>query len=193
MTTKIYLIRHGLTNVPEAEQKPEDGLSDIGKTQIKQAASKLQAVTDVRVIYTSTFDRAKQSGEIIAETIGCHDIREDASLIEIGAWTSPTELHDPKIVPQRYAHAIESLTLSQQKAIQFLRKVSEEHLGQNIVIVSHGNIIRAIIAQAIAAGVETTVRMAVHNASISVLEYDAEDKLEPFFRLTLFNDTGHIS
>lgn len=190
MLTKLYLVRHGRTNVPDAAQVPPDPLSDLGRKQITALAKRLKAFNDIELIISSQILRAKQSAEIIGQSLG-QTVQHTDLLNELEIWTSPTELHDPATSPQKYHHALSVLTQAEGHAINFLEHISANHAGKTILIVSHGNIIRAIIANAIHAGIETTVRLNCSNASLSLLEYDSE-ATKPFFRLSLFNDVSHL-
>jgi len=78
---------------------------------------------------------------------------------------------------------------AQEQVIKFLEYISKTHHGEKIPVVTHGNVIRGIIAEALGAGVETVVRLKVDLASLSILEYEEE---ENYFRLSLFNDTSHL-
>lgn len=190
MVTKLLLIRHGLTNIPELEQQDTDALSEIGTGQIKKLSERLQGIMPISHIYCSNYKRAVQSAELIAKGTKSA-ITIDKRFHEIGIWLSPTQLHNPNSSPMHYDQAIKFLTRARETAMIYLREISKRHLGETIVLVSHGNIIRAITAAAIAAGVETTVRLKVDNASLTILEYDANG-IKPFFTLTLFNDISHL-
>ena len=190
MLTKLYLVRHGRTTVPDAAQRPPDPLSDLGIRQITSIAKRLKTLKDIDLLYSSEMTRAIQSGEIIAQTLGI-SLHHSPLLNELETWTSPTKLHDPATSPQAYHHALAVLEKAQEKAVNYLEHISKDHAGKTIIVVSHGNIIRAIIANAIHAGVESMVRLNCSNASLSLLEYDS-DATKPFFRLSLFNDISHL-
>ncbi|MEM2970208.1 MAG: histidine phosphatase family protein [Candidatus Bathyarchaeia archaeon] len=189
MSTTILLIRHAYTGIPERRQKPESGLSKIGRIQAEKLAKRIANNYKLEVVYSSFYKRARETAEIIAEPHHA-EVRETESLNEIGVWTSPTQLHSPKISPAEYKEELKILAAAQEKAVDFLKEVAEHHSDETIAVVTHGNMIRGIIAEALVAGVETVVRLKVNNASLSILEYD--DKGE-FFRLLLFNDTSHLA
>lgn len=191
MVTKLFLVRHGQTGIAEIDQKPDDPLSESGQAQVKRTAHRLQAMSHFAVIYSSTMERARQSAQIIAKITSYDKISQDARLNEIGAWSSPTQLHNPQESPERYEEALILLRKAETQAVAFLEEIAQKHRGKEMIIVCHGNIIRAMISRAIKASVETTVRLAVDNGSISLLEYDDQAQ-EPFFRLRLFNDAGHL-
>lgn len=189
-TTKILLIRHAYTGVKEKLQGPQTPISTEGKLQAKKLALRL-TITEkkIHIFYTSTYKRAIETANIISAEFANSKIKKTPNLNEIGVWTSPTQLHSPKISPQKYEEELGILHRAQDMAIQFLKSVSFEHVGEAVGVVTHGNIIRGIISQSLGAGVETVVRLKVNNASLSILEYDQASE---FFRLSLFNDISHL-
>lgn len=187
--TKLFLIRHAYTGIREARQKPATPLSAVGRIQTQKLAARLAGSENkIHIFYTSTYARAVETTQILAQVLGSA-IKKTATLNEIGVWTSPTQLHSPKISPKKYEGELGILHRAQDRAIQFLKVVSFEHAGEVVGVVTHGNIIRGIIAQSLGAGVETVVRLKVDNTSLSILEYDQKGE---FFRLSLFNDTSHL-
>lgn len=187
--TKLLLIRHAYTGVKESLQKPTTPLSPLGKTQAQKLAARLlDSEKKIHIFYSSKLKRAVETTEVLAEVFDSK-IKKTESLNEIGVWISPTQLHSPKVAPKIYEEELGLLHRAQDMAAQFLKAVSFEHLGETVGVVTHGNIIRGIIAEVLGAGVETVVRLTVKNASLSILEYDHKGE---FFRLTLFNDTSHL-
>ena len=187
--TRLHLIRHAYTGVKERLQKPTTSISAEGKIQAQKLAAKLlETENKIHIIYSSKLKRAVETAQIIAGVFNSK-IKKTKTLNEIGVWTSPTQLHSPKTSPEKYEEELGLLHRAQDMAVEFLRAVSFEHLGEDVGVVTHGNIIRGIIAEALGAGVETVVRLTVNNASLSILEYD---NLGEFFRLSLFNDTSHL-
>jgi len=184
----ILLIRHAYTGMPERKQKPDSALSKKGEIQAKKLATKIAQNYKFEVVYSSFYKRARQTAEVIAD-LHHAEVRETENLNEIGVWTSPTQLHSPKLSPAEYREELKVLAEAQSKAVEFLKDVSERHTDETVAVVTHGNMIRGIIAAALVAGVETVVRLKVNNASLSILEYEENGE---FFRLTLFNDTSHL-
>jgi len=188
--TTIYLIRHAYTGIPEPEQLPDTPLSSIGREQAEKTAERLsKEIVKADVVYASTFLRAIQTAQIIARQLKEAQIKKHKTLDEIGVWTSPTQLHSPHISPREYEEELGILHRAQEQVIKFLEYISKTHHGEKIPVVTHGNVIRGIIAEALGAGVETVVRLKVDLASLSILEYEEE---ENYFRLSLFNDTSHL-
>ncbi len=189
MVTSILLIRHAYTGVPESRQKPETSLSKTGREQAEKLAKRIAQEYELEIVYSSFYKRARQTAEIIANPHHA-EVRETENLNEIGVWTSPTQLHSPKLSPVEYHEELKLLAEAQKRAAKFLERLAERHENETVAVVTHGNMIRGIIAAALEAGVETVVRLRVNNASLSILEYEDRGR---FFRLTLFNDTSHLT
>lgn len=188
--TRLLLIRHAYTGVKENLQKPTTPLSELGRVQTQKLAARLVNLEKkIHIFYSSNYKRSFETAQILASVFNSK-IKKTATLNEIGVWTSPTQLHSPKLSPEIYEEELGLLHRAQDMAVQFLRAVSDQHAGEVVGVVTHGNIIRGIIAQSLGAGVETVVRLTVNNASLSILEYDHKGE---FFRLSLFNDTSHLS
>ena len=190
MNTRLFLVRHGKTGIIDEEQLPDDPLAKLGITQITRLGNQLKTIGSFDLIYTSKYRRAIDSAAILAKMLQGH-VLEDNRINEIGLSTSPTQLHELGKSPMQYNEALKNLLHARQHGFDFIRYIVQHHQEESIIIVAHGNIIRAVVAEAIAAGVETAVRMRVDHASLTILEYDTNDT-KPFFRLTLFNDTSHL-
>lgn len=186
--TTIFLIRHAYTGIKEHLQEPDTPLSKEGRTQAEKLAKRLKKFRSVRVVYASEYKRAIETAQILAKNLKAQ-VKIHKALNEIGVWSSPTQLHSPTSSPREYEEELGLIHRAQEKAVEFLETLSHAHSGQKVAVVTHGNIIRGIIAEALKAGVETVVRMRVNNASLSILEHDERGD---YFRLTLFNDTSHL-
>lgn len=189
MITKLYIVRHGLTGIVEKDQQPDQPLSDLGVSQIEKAALRLSAHTPIAAIYSSAYERAKQSAAIIAQKTGNPATSADSRLNELQIWNSPEELaHDSAIVPA----TLKTIATHATDTVTFFGEIISQHAGETVILVCHGNIIRAIVAKVLEAQTETIVRLEVDNASITLVEYDTNTST-PFYRLHTFNDTCHLS
>jgi probable phosphoglycerate mutase len=190
--TTLYLIRHGHYGDLKArlhivsDVNPTEPLNDVGRAQIEQLAKRLKGST-IKIAITSEFARARESGQIIADALDI-PIETSPALNEIGFFVKPQEIMTFERDEKRYRQAIKDVEEASQKAVEFLQQIAKDHQGETVAVVCHGNIIRAIVGQALKVGVDSTVRLQVDLASLSVLEYDGAD----LFRLILFNDTCHL-
>ncbi len=67
----VYLVRHGQSqlNVENKDQGPEGALSEEGRKQAKVLAERFQKIP-VDLVVSSTYERAKETAEIINEHLG---------------------------------------------------------------------------------------------------------------------------
>ncbi len=187
--TKLYLIRHGhFRNMedPNRGLGPDEPLDQLGQAQIEQLAERLKD-QPIKVVITSQLKRARMSGQIIADHLHL-PIEVSPVLNELGFFVKPQDIMTFERSDLVYDQAVKDLEQSSQRAITFLEEVAAKHQGETIAVVCHGNIIRAIIGQALKADVDSIIRMQVDLASLSVLEYDGAD----LFRLIELNDTAHL-
>lgn len=192
MTTTLFLIRHGhyegnynQVNSPAAFD-PNNPLSSFGRGQIERLANRLRGKT-IKTVITSELKRAQESGEIIATHLHI-PIVSTPLLNELGFFISPKEIMSFERNEENYIKAIKDVADASEKAIKFLEGVANDHPGETVAVVCHGNIIRALVGEALKADVNSTIRLQVDEASLSILEFDGND----LFRLLRFNDTCHL-
>jgi len=186
---KYILIRHGDTGVNVRDQKPMDDLSSEGTVQASSLAGRFQYEKVGCALVSSPYQRALSTARSIAQASG-REVEVDERLKEIPLWVSPDDLHDDS--SEEYLSSLTIVTEAQKNVQQLLHELQTKHRGETVALVCHGNIIRAILGFTLKMNLETVVRMAVHHTSITVLEWVNEDVSEPFYRLTRFNDTGHL-
>lgn len=187
--TTLYLIRHGhFDNVESLNRgiSPEAPLDELGRSQIGLLAERLKTET-IKLVLTSEFARARQSGQIIADKLNI-PLESTAVLNELGFFVRPQEIVGFERDAGKYEQALQDVAEASQKAVQFLQKVANEHQGETIAVVCHGNIIRGILMEALRAEPDSMIRFQVDLASLTVLEYDGAD----LFRLISLNDTSHL-
>jgi len=187
--TTLLLIRHGHylgQKEPHPDLDPDNSLDDLGRSQIEALTARLKGET-IKIVLTSQLKRARESGEIISKELHL-PIESTAVLNELGFFIKPQEIMTFERDEEKYKQALKDLQAASQRAVQFLKEISTKHWGETVAVVCHGNIIRAIIGQALKSEIETGIRMQVDLASLSILEYDGGD----LFRLIKLNDTSHL-
>lgn len=165
---------------------PDAPLDQLGQAQIEQLAEHLKNET-IKVVITSELKRARMSAQIIADHLHL-PVEVTPVLNELGFFVPPQEIMTFERDEALYEQAVKDVTSASAKAVEFLEKVSNEHQGETIAVVCHGNIIRAILGRALKADVDSIIRMEVDLASLTVLEYDGDD----LFRLIKLNDTSFL-
>lgn len=201
------LVRHGAStgNSDGVLSGWQDvGLTDGGRAAAEALGERLVDVPITRVV-TSPLRRCREtldailSGRELASTVddelgecryGAWTGRPLGELAEEPLWTVVQDRPSEVRFPESTEYAAESLAEMSARAVAAVRRhdaaVEEEH-GENAVwmVVSHGDVIKAILADAVATSLDEFQRFVVAPASLSVVRYTAR---RPF--LLRANDTG---
>jgi broad specificity phosphatase PhoE len=163
-TTTIYIVRHGEThgNVRQIITGHYNSrLTEKGKEQAKAVGEKLRNIKFAK-IFSSDLTRAKHTAGIIAEINNLeHEInpilREKFFGIYEGKpiptyWktTKPQyeifqKLSKTEKLNFHFHESIESDSEVILRWKQFISKIIKDHMGDNIVVVSHGSFMRALL------------------------------------------------
>lgn len=197
----VVLIRHGRTRANAdgilAGWTPGVGLDETGQAQATALAERLRPVPLAAVV-TSPLDRTRQTAALM---LGERDVPvhvdDRVGECRYGDWTGgslKTLAKDPmwKVVQGHPSAAVfpgpegESMAQMQHRAVSAVREWNER-LGSQAVyaVVSHGDVIKAILADALGMHLDQFQRIRVDPCSVSVVDYTP---LRPFVERT--NDTG---
>jgi probable phosphomutase (TIGR03848 family) len=199
--TTVLLLRHGRTTANTAGVlagwTPGVQLDDAGAAQVAAVGERLAKVPLAAVV-TSPLERCRQTADAVAAGRDLA-VRTDDRLGEAryGDWTGRTikELvKEPlwKVVQQHPSAAVfpgdggEGLAQTQARAVAAVREWNAT-LGPDAVWLacSHGDVIKAIVADALGLHLDQFQRIVVDPASISVVTYT---DTRPF--VVRVNDTG---
>jgi probable phosphomutase (TIGR03848 family) len=199
--TTVILLRHGRTTANTggvlAGWTPGVQLDETGIQQVRAVGERLAKVPLAAVV-SSPLERCRQTADWVAKGRDL-EVRTDERLGEAryGDWTGRTikELvKDPlwKVVQQHPSAAVfpgpegEGLAQTQARAVAAVRAWNAE-LGPDAVWLacSHGDVIKAILADALGLHLDQFQRIVVDPASISVVTYT---ETRPF--VIRVNDTG---
>jgi glucosyl-3-phosphoglycerate phosphatase len=158
MPTTILLLRHGQStwNAEGRWQGQSDPpLSPLGREQAEEAAGKLADV-GVTAVVTSDLDRARTTGQVLADALGLGPPAEDRDLREydVGDWEGLTRPEIESGWPEQLAAWKEGRLLATpggetrsaflERIMAALRRVAAaDELGDVAVVVTHGGVIRA--------------------------------------------------
>jgi probable phosphomutase (TIGR03848 family) len=200
--TVVLIVRHGLTASTGKALTgwlPGISLDDRGQAQAAAVAARL-AELPLAAVVSSPLDRCVQTATAIAS--GQADpmqvlIDDRLGECKYGDWTGqPLRklAHDPLWrVVQAHPSAVtfpgpdgESMSGMQQRAVTAVRDWNEK-LGKDAtyLICSHGDVIKAILADALGMHLDMSQRIQVDPCSLSVIRYTT---LRPF--VLRMNDTG---
>lgn len=190
---RVLLARHGETvfNVEGRWQGQADSpLTDRGRAQARELA---RALVDepIAAVYSSDLGRAYLTASEVAAPHAL-PVRSDVRLREIqtGEWTGknreqidaeyPDGLRAWATTPNDYQIPDgESLGDAQGRALAFFAERMPEHVGQTIVVISHGAVGQTILVAAMGLGVDALwLKQRVDNCQISRLEWTPDRGLE---------------
>jgi probable phosphomutase (TIGR03848 family) len=200
--TTVLLVRHGLTDANTngvlAGWTPGVHLAERGREQATALAERL-AVVPVAAIVSSPLERCQETAAALATGRDGLEVQIDDRLGEChyGEWEGQalkTLAKDPlwKVVQAHPSAARfpggEALRESQARAVEAVRAHNAE-LGDEAtwIAVSHGDIIKAILADALGMHLDAFQRIQIDPASVSVVRYT---ELRPF--VVRMNDNGGI-
>lgn len=181
---RLYLVRHGRTAANEAGRvmghEPEP-LSEAGRRDVTALADWLSALGPIAAIVTSQMERARETAEVIATALGLECVFEPAlnepafdgwvgkSIVELRREDDRFRryLADPTDVRIEGELTLRSLVA---RAVRAVHRLAREHEEHTLIAVSHGDIIRGIIASYVGIALDGLGRIGVDTASASVLE-----------------------
>lgn len=187
----VILVRHGRTTANTAGilagRTAGVSLDDVGRTQAQATAERLAAVPLVEVV-TSPLERCKQTAAAIVTAQPGKPRRSTERGItecDYGDWQGralKTLAKEPlwKVVQTQPSAAAfpggESLTAMQARAVAAVRRrdaaIEAEHGPAAVwVAVSHGDIIKALLADALGMHLDLFQRLHVDPASASIVRY----------------------
>jgi broad specificity phosphatase PhoE len=183
--TSLYFVRHAATDFigrTISGRMAGVHINELGRKQAAQLAKQLRNQS-IQAIYCSPQPRAQETAEPLAisaklEIVTAAELDE----LDFGAWTGRTydELRDAP--DWRSFNSARSTTRIpggelmievQARAIGFVERASRTHPEGSIVLVSHGDVIRAALAFYLGMPLEFLLRFEVSPASVSVVTLDA--------------------
>ena len=181
----VFFVRHGLTdwNIQRRFQGTCDiPLNDAGVAQAQTAAARCGQLGFER-IYHSTLLRAAQTAEIVAGSCGAPLIPwRGFNEVCLGVFQGLNHQEAKALYPEAYAHYFadrinaappegESLYQLQQRALAALSGIEQDAAGcSRIAVVSHGALLKTLLAAIAGIPLENFARFDVSNGSISVIE-----------------------
>jgi probable phosphomutase (TIGR03848 family) len=196
--TTLVLVRHATTAATGKRLggwTPGVHLDPPGVAQAEATAQRL-AVLPVAAVYASPLERTQQTAQIVARPHGLRvRTRRDLGEVDYGDWTDKPlgQLRRRSLwsvvqsTPSRMTFPNgESIRAAQARAVDATEALAAAHAEQTIVLVSHADVIKAVVAHHLAMPLDAFQRLAVSPASTTVLHLG--DRGHPM--LLRFNDTG---
>jgi len=183
VTTTFFLLRHAAhDNVGGylAGRMPGVWLGSDGRAQAERLASRMQRETLVAV-YASPRERAQETAAIVAAAQGIHRVVMAPELDEVDfgeAWEGKdfaTLNHDSA---WRRWNSVRSLARTpagermidvQARAMNLVERLSGQHAGAAVALVSHSEVIKAIVNHVLGLPIDAWPRFEIGPASISAV------------------------
>lgn len=181
--TVFHLLRHGEPTVFGRinGRLPGVGLSAKGRAEIAAVARRL-AREKIEAIYSSPLQRTRETAEILSDRLALPvQYREDVIELDFGEWTglSADEIRkDERWQVWSNCRSIaaipggESWRQVQDRVVHALFDLQRLHPDQALVIVSHGDVIRAGLLFALGMPLDFGSRIEVGLASLSTIRLD---------------------
>lgn len=185
----VLLVRHGRTTANSsgtlAGRTPGVQLDQTGIEQAARAGARIAEVPLVGVV-SSPLERCRQTAEaILAEQQADLTVDEAITECDYGQWQGRRieELAEQPLWRQVQSHPAsvvfpdgESLTGMQSRAVSAIRRIDaevEEKHGASAVwaAVSHGDVIKSLLADALGMHLDLFQRLHVDPASVSIVRY----------------------
>lgn len=178
----IILVRHGENDWVKKHRLagwiPGVHLNETGHNQAAQAAERLAALP-IKALYSSPVTRCMETAVYIAQKHQL-EIQEIAEMGEVryGAWegekikklTKNPLWQAVQFFPSRMRFPEgEALREVQFRAIQALEKLHTQHEKEQIVVVSHADVIKLVLAHYLGVHLDLFQRLVIAPASVSVL------------------------
>lgn len=159
---KLVLIRHGQTEWNKAGRlhgRSDLPMNDTGICQAQQLAAELAPQGSWDAVHSSPLFRARQTAQIIANSMGIRALHENPELMEQDFGNLEGTLVAGGADEQRQLLVGTGETEEHLvgRAVNALFKICHQHPGQNVLVVSHSALICSVIAALTA---ESNPRMA---------------------------------
>ncbi len=201
MTTRVHLIRHGVTASNRERRymgRSEEGLCSEGRWQARQLALRL-ASADLAALYCSPLRRTQETAAIIGQPHALTpEVAADFNELDLSRWQGLTaaeiDAREPEAwhtwcdAPARLRlPGIESFETLQQRVRRGLQALVKRHAGTAVAVVTHDGIVRIAVLEGLGIGLDKYRSIPVDNTGLTTLDFAAERTY-----MRSLNDTGHL-
>jgi probable phosphomutase (TIGR03848 family) len=186
--TVVLLVRHGLTPTTGKEM-PAPGagpnLSEEGWKQAGQAAEHISAwratLPALAALYASPLSRTRETASVLSNALGL-PVNEEQRLMDTdaGEWAGVALKELAKkpewVTVVSYPSGFrfpggESIQEMYTRVVGTVRSLAARHPGQTVIVVSHADPIKAVLADAMGVHLDLFQRVNVSPASVSAISY----------------------
>jgi alpha-ribazole phosphatase len=201
--SSFVLIRHG-ESVWNSERRIQGSLdpdlSPRGQRQTDLLAAHLGTrPVGAAAVYASPLQRAAQTAERIAGVLHLPVVYDpDLREMFLGEWEGKTVAEVQTAFPGRYEQWLEDpldfpppggedLRAFERRVVGAFERMQRDHAGAELIVVSHGGVIKALLCFALGLPVRHLFRLKQDNTAVSRIQLDGQVR-----RVLLVNDTCHL-
>lgn len=204
MTTRVYLVRHGATELSAEDRfagETDVPLSDPGREQARRLAARL-AQEPVAAFYASPLSRTMETARILARPHAREVLpREGLREISHGHWEGKRRADVERLHTEEYTRwdadpfsfappGGETGLAVTARALPALLEIVAEHRDAQVLLVSHKATIRLLLSSLLGFDPRSyRDRLDQSPASLNILDF----KDLTHARLSLYNDTSHYA
>src|SRR5579859_725327 len=185
--TEFLLIRHGANDYTRTHKLagwlPGIHLNEYGRAQAAAVGQRLSKTT-IHALYASPLDRTMETAQAVAEhhphlaicpleaigelRLGVWEGQELGKLAQRRMWQTV------QFAPSRVRFPDgETFRAAQQRGVDALESLCEQHPRQTVAVVSHSDIIKLIVAHYLGLPLDLFQRLEISTASLTILTLDA--------------------
>ena len=203
--TILYLVRHGETDYNRNRimqgRRIDSPLNALGVQQAEALASRLADI-EFDAIYTSSLRRAIETADAVA--VNHPDVpRYSLAGLDEMSWGvfegEPRSQRLQAMLEEMYERwgsgdfdyrvdEGESINEVQHRSSEAISHIVEEHPGDTVLVVSHGRLLRVLLATILDVGLERMNEFKHANTCVNIITYAGSS-----FTSSLLNCTAHLS
>jgi broad specificity phosphatase PhoE len=196
--TTFLLVRHATCDPVGrsiAGRLPGISLNEEGRGQATRLAQRLAGI-ELDAIYSSPIERAKETADAIATIDVGVQLADELIELDFAEWTGhsfPALDADPhwqrfnRMRSMMRASSGELMLAVQARAVSLVERIRAELPDGRVALVSHGDVIRGLIAHVAGIPLDLFQRLEIDPASVSVIEV-----AEHHLRVRGVNYTGEV-
>ncbi|KAJ8446622.1 hypothetical protein Cgig2_002784 [Carnegiea gigantea] len=201
--TEIVIVRHGETDwnaFGKMQGQLDVELNEVGRQQALAVADRLsREMTNISAVYSSDLKRALVTAEIIACKCGGLEVIADKDLRErhLGVLQGLV-YHDLAKLNRKASEAFRSPRSDQEipgggesrdqlynRCTSALQRIHEKHRGQQVIVVTHGGVIRSLYNRAVPHG---PLAKKIMNTSVGIILVSGDR-----WSVKSWNDISHLT
>ena len=204
LPTTLYFVRHGETDYNRLRimqgRRVDSSLNDIGRMQAAALGMRLADVP-IDVIYTSALRRTAETADHVAHYHSAAERRRTVDLDEMcwgihegEAWSDSLAAMLDEMYSRwdrgEFDYRVpegESILDVQERGLRAVERILDEHRGQTVLVVTHGRLLRVVLATLLEFGLERMNEINHANTGVNILT-----NVDGHFDFTLLNCTAHL-